>query len=312
MLIEITDRDQKSAIAETVLKALPEWFGIEDATRAYIEAVQKQYMVAYEGAEGFVGFASLEETGALACDMHVLGVLPAYHGTGVGKKLVRALEYRARTLKKRYVTVKTLSEAHPDVHYAKTRSFYQHLGYAPLETLPELWGRDNPCLYMIKALEVPTVIEVDETVRLRRYHASDAKAALKWYRTPAVLKGSEGVEGRVYTLEKVEEMYRYLDGIGYLYMIEFYDVDHWRTIGDATLSPNTLPICIGETAYWGQGVGTRVLKALLALSKDLGYPSIHLNGIYAYNTASLKLYKRCGFEETGVRGEKVTMRYVHQ
>jgi hypothetical protein len=50
------------------------------------------------------------------------------------------------------MTVKTLSDRHPDRHYAKTRSFYQKLGFVALEALPELWGQENPCLYMIRDL----------------------------------------------------------------------------------------------------------------------------------------------------------------
>ena len=51
-----------------------------------------------------------------------------------------------------YLQVKTLSERHPDLNYARTRAFYSAMGFRPLEEFPELWGEKNPCLQMIKSL----------------------------------------------------------------------------------------------------------------------------------------------------------------
>lgn len=48
--------------------------------------------------------------------------------------------------------VKTLAPSHPDRNYAKTRAFYQRVGFRPLEELPELWGEANPCLLMVKRI----------------------------------------------------------------------------------------------------------------------------------------------------------------
>ena len=51
-----------------------------------------------------------------------------------------------------FLQVKTLSPAHPDKNYAKTRAFYGAMGFRPLEEFPDLWGEQNPCLQMIKGL----------------------------------------------------------------------------------------------------------------------------------------------------------------
>jgi len=45
--------------------------------------------------------------------------------------------------------VKTLDKSHPDKNYACTRKFYEAMGFRPLECIPELWGKDNPCLIMV-------------------------------------------------------------------------------------------------------------------------------------------------------------------
>ncbi|WP_419825670.1 hypothetical protein [Sphingomonas sp.] len=52
----------------------------------------------------------------------------------------------------RWLTVKTLAASHPDPHYARTRAFYEAIGFQPLEVFPTLWGDDTPCLLMVKPL----------------------------------------------------------------------------------------------------------------------------------------------------------------
>ena len=41
MIERITDKDRKEHIARLILLALPEWFGIPESTRAYIEACRE-------------------------------------------------------------------------------------------------------------------------------------------------------------------------------------------------------------------------------------------------------------------------------
>jgi hypothetical protein len=33
-----------------------------------------------------------------------------------------------------------------------TRSFYEAIGFEPPEELPTYWGKDNPCLLLVKPL----------------------------------------------------------------------------------------------------------------------------------------------------------------
>lgn len=48
--------------------------------------------------------------------------------------------------------VKTLGESHPDVNYKSTREFYYKAGFFPLEEIKEIWGKENPCLIMVKVV----------------------------------------------------------------------------------------------------------------------------------------------------------------
>ena len=36
--------------------------------------------------------------------------------------------------------------------YKETRAFYSALGFTPLEETKAFWGKDNPCLIMVKPL----------------------------------------------------------------------------------------------------------------------------------------------------------------
>jgi GNAT superfamily N-acetyltransferase len=81
-----------------------------------------------------------------------MGVLPEYHRGGIGRRLVAAAEAWLRGQAVEYLQVKTLSPAHPDPGYSRTRAFYQALGFRPLEEFPLLWGAETPCLLMVKGI----------------------------------------------------------------------------------------------------------------------------------------------------------------
>ncbi|NQT65527.1 MAG: GNAT family N-acetyltransferase, partial [FCB group bacterium] len=68
------------------------------------------------------------------------------------RKLLQVVEENLRKKNKKFLTVKTLSASHLDEGYAKTREFYKACGFVPVEEFKELWGKENPCLFMAKAL----------------------------------------------------------------------------------------------------------------------------------------------------------------
>jgi len=140
------------SVAETILRALPDWFGIEEAQVGYVEASGAMPTATAWIGDKVVGFASMEQATPAACDVHVIGVRPDCHDQGIGRLLIEALENRARSQGARFLTVKTLSSSYPDPFYDRTRGFYEAVGFAPLAELPLHWGPDNPCLLMGKAL----------------------------------------------------------------------------------------------------------------------------------------------------------------
>jgi ribosomal protein S18 acetylase RimI-like enzyme len=142
----------QAAITEPILRALPDWFGIEEATRHYIEFTDMHpTFIAYGGTQA-VGLLALLEHSAYAAEIYVMAVLPDQHRQGIGRALVEAAETHLRARDIEYLQVKTLADSHPDVGYRHTRAFYHAVGFRDLEVFPTLWDARNPCLQMVKRL----------------------------------------------------------------------------------------------------------------------------------------------------------------
>ena len=145
----------QSAPAEAVMRALPGWFGIEASIVDYARAADELPTFVAETDAQFVGFVTLKPTSALAAELHVMGVLQAWHRRGVGRALVERAADHARAEGFAFLHVKTLAPSDPDPGYAATRHFYEAMGFAALEELPQIWGPENPCLLMVRALTSP-------------------------------------------------------------------------------------------------------------------------------------------------------------
>ncbi|MER0122194.1 GNAT family N-acetyltransferase [Streptococcus sp. ZJ100] len=138
------------------------------------------------------------------------------------------------------------------------------------------------------------MIEIDETVRLRRGQPDDSEA-LMWYQDQEMVYLVDGVR-ESYSLEKLHRMYAYLDQVGELYTIEVQEEKGWKAIGDVTFSQYDLPIVIGDSAYRGQGFGKKIVQALVVEAKKRGYSELHVREIYKGNYASQKCFTACGFQ----------------
>ncbi len=150
--IIIPAANHKVTICRSILEALPEWFGIESARENYIREVKHLEIFACVAGNHPIGFIGLKTHNPLNIEIYVMGVLPAWHRQGIGKKLItRSIEH-SKQQAIQFITVKTLSAQSDAVHYANTRLFYQSCGFAPFEEFPDLWGSDNPCLMMIRPI----------------------------------------------------------------------------------------------------------------------------------------------------------------
>ena len=139
-------------LCEPILRALPDWFGIEEATRQYVaDTAVLPTLLAFHTNQP-VGFLTLKQHTPYAAEIHVMAVLPDWHRHGVGRALLAASEAYLRSQHVEFLQVKTLSAMDPDEGYGRTRQFYLAMGFRPLQEFPLLWGEDNPCLQLIKFL----------------------------------------------------------------------------------------------------------------------------------------------------------------
>ncbi len=81
-----------------------------------------------------------------------MAVAPSLHRGGVGRALLAHAEDRLAQRGVALLHVKTLGPSHANPHYARTRAFYESMGFVPLFETPKLWGPNNPALILVKAL----------------------------------------------------------------------------------------------------------------------------------------------------------------
>ncbi len=154
---EVTSPKEKSTIAQTILRGLPDWFGIEESTRRYIREAADLFLLCAFEDKNPVGFLTVQENFPCTCEIHVMGVLPSLHRKGVGRELTIKSANKYRELGFNYMTVKTVAAPAGNAEYASTRAFYKAMGFLPLEVFPTLWDERNPCLLMCKLLKAPEV-----------------------------------------------------------------------------------------------------------------------------------------------------------
>jgi ribosomal protein S18 acetylase RimI-like enzyme len=137
---------------EKILRSLPEWFGIESAIVSYTEDIKN--MDTYISIENndISGFITINIHNKYSAEIQVLAIYRDYHKKGIGSKLIEHTESVLKNKDIEYLQVKTLSDSHPDDNYRLTRNFYLKNNFRPLEELKDLWGKDNPCLIMIKKI----------------------------------------------------------------------------------------------------------------------------------------------------------------
>ena len=138
-VVEITDPAARSRIAEAVLRDLPDWFGIEEATQGYIEAAAALPAFAVEPD---LAFLCVKQHTPRAAELYVMGVRREHHRRGIGRALVRAAESWCRVRGIRYLHVKTLGPSAPAdsadavARHVRTREY----SFRACRASPALWS----------------------------------------------------------------------------------------------------------------------------------------------------------------------------
>ena len=206
-VVEIADPAERSRLAEAVLRDLPEWFGIEEATAGYIEAAAALPTFAVQPDAGLL---CLKQHTPQAAEIYVMGVVREHHRRGIGRALVETAESWCRVRGIRYLHVKTLGPSAESHGYEATRAFYEAVGFVALEELHGLWDEGNPTLILVK--DVGPGFSVAPVEGLPELREGDGLAGLIAERTQladgdvvvVAQKAISKVEGRVVALDGVE------------------------------------------------------------------------------------------------------------
>lgn len=145
----------------------------------------------------------------------------------------------------------------------------------------------------IQGVEQPSVIQISESIRLRKFDGI-YDFALTWYQDRELVYLVDG--DRVpYTPELLTKMYNWLHDAGELYFIEALEEGTYRPIGDVTFWQEDMPIVIGDPDYRRKGIGRQIVSALVRCGRALGYDHLCVEEIYDWNEGSRRCFESVGF-----------------
>jgi GNAT superfamily N-acetyltransferase len=133
-----------------LLRDLPEWFGIEEAVRGYIEAARTLPGAAAIAGDDIVGVCLVRRHTDVAAEIELLAVRRDLHRQAIGRRLLQCIEADLLADGVRLLEVKTFGPSGDSAEYERTRAFYRACGFLPLEERTDIWGPENPCLISVK------------------------------------------------------------------------------------------------------------------------------------------------------------------
>ncbi len=136
--------------AYSVALKLPNYFDKNGLESIKKDTKTNLLYCAYLDSE-IVGFVTYKEINPQVIELTWMGVLPQYHGKGIGTKMI--LDSLKELNKYKVCEVKTVSDKEPDEGYARTRNFYEKLGFIPLESIIPYPGWNDPCVIYVKWLK---------------------------------------------------------------------------------------------------------------------------------------------------------------
>ena len=164
-----------------------------------------------------------------------------------------------------------------------------------------------------------------ENVTLRPMTEKDWAVLLRWNSDPEVLYYAEGEDVQSYSLDDIQRIYRKVSQTAFCFIIEA----DGTPIGESWLQQMNLDrilhkypgrdcrridLMIGDKAWWGRGVGTKVIRMLTAFAFEReGAAFVFGCDIADYNAASLRAFEKAGYEIEAKlpqpAGEKAAYRY---
>src|SRR5436190_24279908 len=104
---EIADAEEKQRICASILRELPQWFGIEEAIERYVRTAAELPMLVVKNGDGAAGFLALKRHSPHAAELYLIGVRPKLHRRGIGTALLETAEDELVADGVEYLQVKT-------------------------------------------------------------------------------------------------------------------------------------------------------------------------------------------------------------
>lgn len=145
-------------------------------------------------------------------------------------------------------------------------------------------------------------MKIQNNIKIRKIRRSDLPYFLKWWNDKVLIKLTSGI------YEKSEDVLKSY----YIKMLNAKNDQHYiilcdnKIIGNISLVRKNknifeIQIIIGEKKYWGKGIGQITIKKLLKIAfNKLSYKKAHIE-VRPENSQAIRLYKKCGFIETGFK-----------
>ena len=153
MRVTLESGGQWADDVERLLAELPEWFGMEESNRGYIESARTMPSVAALADGEVVGVCLVRDHNPESAEIELLAVRRDLHRQGIGRQLIERVERELRARDVRLLQVKTFGPSGNSAEYERTRAFYVSMGFIPLEERTDIWDENNPCLISVKPLD---------------------------------------------------------------------------------------------------------------------------------------------------------------
>jgi len=155
-----------------------------------------------------------------------------------------------------------------------------------------------------------SIILHGERVTLRPMTENDWAILLAWNSDPEVLYFSEGDDVAAYDLERVQFIYRSVSQSAFYFIVEFGG----QPIGEGALQQmnmerilaqyptqdcRRIDPMIGEKQFWGQGLGTDIIRTLTRFGFERENADLIFAPVSDYNERSWRAFQRVGYEIVG-------------
>nr|WP_106225324.1 GNAT family N-acetyltransferase [Legionella pneumophila] len=151
--IEKITGELAQALCSTITKDLPEYFGLPEVNEHYAIGVRTRTNFAAKKGNDVIGLISIDFPYPNNANIYWMAVRRDFHRQGVGKQLIEAACYFAKTQRAITITVETLSPSESEDNYLKTYQFYQSVGFHSLFDLkPKSY--EWSMVYMVKELGI--------------------------------------------------------------------------------------------------------------------------------------------------------------